>query len=181
MSVTTPPVGTPMSAADMQKMMAQMMELSKPGENHKLLASMDGNWTYTVKMWMNPDPAAKPTETKGSAVIKPALDGRFFVGDYTGQMQMPGAGGKIKTAEFKGHGVNGYDNVKKKFVATWFDNMGTSITYMEGDYDPATNSVTYTGEMEAIPGMKTSVRQVVKLVDKDHFNFEWFENRGVRK
>src|SRR5882762_3912492 len=51
----TAPTGQP-SAADMQKMMQQMMEMSKLNENHKLLASLDGTWTYTVKMWMTGDP-----------------------------------------------------------------------------------------------------------------------------
>jgi Protein of unknown function (DUF1579) len=57
------PSGQP-TAEDMQKMMTQMMELSKPTENHKLLADLAGNWTYTIKMWMNPDPNAKPEESK---------------------------------------------------------------------------------------------------------------------
>src|SRR5205085_5433434 len=32
------------STADIQKMMQQMMEMSKTNDNHKLLASLDGNW-----------------------------------------------------------------------------------------------------------------------------------------
>jgi len=39
------------------EMMKQMMELAKLNDNHKLLASLDGIWTYTVKMWMNGDPS----------------------------------------------------------------------------------------------------------------------------
>src|SRR3954470_5458778 len=46
--------------ADMMKM---MMEMSKLNENHKLLASLDGTWSYTVKMWMNGDPSSKPQES----------------------------------------------------------------------------------------------------------------------
>ena len=46
-------------------MMKQMMEMSKLNENHKLLADMNGSWNYTIKMWMNPDPNAKPQESKG--------------------------------------------------------------------------------------------------------------------
>ncbi len=71
------PSGQP-TAEDMQKMMTQMMELSKLNENHKLLADLAGTWTYTVKMWMNPDPNAKPEESKGTAVRKSMMDGRYF-------------------------------------------------------------------------------------------------------
>jgi len=166
------------SAEDMQKMMTQMMELAKPGENHKLLADLAGTWTYNIKMWMNPDPNAKPEEYKGTAVRKPMMDGRYFVMDVTGKMQMPQPNGKKKEMTFKGMGIEGYDNVKKKFVSSWIDNMGTGIMTSEGDYDPATKTFTYTGEYEAIPGMKQKIREVIKIVDKDHHIFEWYEDRG---
>lgn len=174
--VTSPsaaPAGQP-SAADMQK----MMEMSKPGENQKLLASLAGNWTYTVKMWMNPDPKAPPLETKGSAIRKSVMDGRYLIGDYNGKIKMPGPDGKMKESMFKGMGIDAYDNIKRKFVSSWIDNMGTGIMQVEGDYDPAAKTITYTGEMEMMPGMKSKVRQVVKIADKDHNIFEWYEDHG---
>jgi hypothetical protein len=164
---------------NMQEMMTQMMELSKLNENHKLLASLDGNWNYTIKFWMNPgDPNAKPQESKGTAVRKSIMDGRFSVMDVTGKMQMPGPDGKMKEMTFKGHGIDGYDNVKKKFVGSWIDSMGTGIMFSEGTYDPETKAFTYTAEFEAVPGMKQQVREVIKIVDNNHMTFEWYENRG---
>ncbi len=166
------------SAADMQKMMAQMMELSKLNENHKLLSSLDGNWDYTIKFWMNPDPSAKPQESKGTATRKSIMGGRYVTMDVSGKMQMPGEDGKPKDVMFKGMGMEGYDNVKKKFVASWIDNMGTGIEFSEGTYDPATKSFTYTSEVEAMPGMKTQVREVIKIADNNHMSLEWYENQG---
>ncbi len=166
------------SAEDMQKMMAQMIELSKLNENHKLLTGLDGTWNCTVKMWMDGDTSKKPQESKSTAVRKSMMDGRFVEMNVTGKMQMPGADGKPKEMTFKGMGLEGYDNVKKKFVGTWMDNMGTGIMMSEGTYDPASKSFTYTSEYEAMPGMKTAIREVVKLADKDHMSFEWYENRG---
>ena len=159
-------------------MMTQMMELAKPGENHKLLADLAGTWTYTVKMWMNPDPNAKPEESKGTAVRKSMMDGRYFVMDVSGKMQMPGPDGKKKEMTFKGMGIDAYDNVKQKFVSSWIDNMGTGIMMSEGTYDPATKTFTYNAEGEFIPGMKQKIREVIKIVDKDHHTFEWYEDRG---
>jgi Protein of unknown function (DUF1579) len=127
---------------------------------------------------MNPDPNAKPQESKGTAVRKSIMDGRFQVMDVTGKMQMPGPDGKMKDMTFKGMGIEGYDNVKKKFLGTWVDNMGTGIVMSEGDYDPATKTFTYKTEVEPVPGMKTPAREVVKLADKDHMTFEWYENHG---
>jgi len=155
-----------------------MMELAKLNQNHKLLADLAGTWNYTVKMWMNPDPSAKPEVSNGTAVRKSMMDGRYFIMDVTGKMQMPGPDGKKKEMTFKGTGIEGYDNVKQKFVGTWIDNMGTGIMMAEGTYDPAAKTFTYTGEYEAIPGMKQKIREVVKIVDKDHHTFEWYEDRG---
>jgi hypothetical protein len=170
--------GGQMSAADMQNMMKQMLEMSKLNENHKLLTSLDGTWDYTIKFWMNPDPNAKPQESKGTATRKSIMGGRYVMMDVSGKMQMPGEDGKMKDVMFKGMGMEGYDNVKKKFVASWIDNMGTGIEFSEGTYDPATKSFTYTSEVEAIPGMKTQVREVVKVPDNNHMSLDWYENQG---
>ncbi|MEO5754676.1 MAG: DUF1579 domain-containing protein [Chthoniobacterales bacterium] len=157
-------------------MMAKMMELAKTGENHKLLGELAGTWSYTVKMWMG-DPSASPMESKGTAVRKPIMDGRYYIMDATGKMEMPGADGKPQEMTFLGKSVEGYDNVKQKFVSTWMDNMGTGIMMAEGSYDPATKTFTYNSEVEMMPGMVTKVRETLKIVDKDHHLFEWFENR----
>jgi hypothetical protein len=161
-----------------QEMMKQMMELSKLNENHKLLADMNGNWNYNIKMWMSPDPNAKPQESKGTATRKSAMGGRYATMDVTGKMQMPGPDGKMKDIQFKGMAVEGYDNVKKKFVSSWIDNMGTGIQFSEGTYDPASKTFTFASEMEMMPGMKTPVREVLKMTDKDHMLMEWYETHG---
>jgi len=161
-----------------QEMMKQMVEMSKLNENHKLLADMNGSWNYTIKMWMNPDPNAKPQESKGTATRKSAMGGRYFTMDVTGKLQMPGEDGKMKDMQFKGMALEGYDNVKKKFVSSWIDNMGTGIQYSEGTYDPASKTFTFSSEMEMMPGMKTPVREVLKMADKDHMMMEWYETHG---
>ena len=168
------PAGQPNAA----EMMKQMTELSKLNENHKLLSCLDGNWDYAIKFWMDPDPNAKPQESKGTATRKSIMGGRYCMMDVSGKMQMPAEDGKMKDVMFKGMGIEGYDNVKKKFVASWIDNMGTGIEFSEGTYDPATKSFTYTAEMEPMPGMKTQVREVIKVADNDHMSLEWYENQG---
>ena len=180
-AVATSPVAAPSAQPNEAEMMKQMMELAKTNDNHKLLASTAGTWNYTVKMWMNPDPNAKPQESKGTATRKMVLDGRYLTGDYAGKMQMPGPDGKMKEFTFHGMGVEGFDNVKQKFFATWIDNMGTGIEISEGTYDPATKSFTYTSEIEPVPGFKQPVREVIKVADKDHMMLEWYENAGSPK
>ena len=156
--------------------MKQMMEMAKLNENHKLLATTAGTWSYTVKMWM--DPTAKPTESSGTATRKAIMDGRYVSGEYTGKFKMPGADGKITEMNFIGMSMDGYDNVKKKFVSGWVDSMGTGIMTMDGTYDAATKTFTYTGEYEMMPGMKEKVRQVIKMTDATHMTMEYYEDRG---
>jgi hypothetical protein len=167
----SPATGQP-SAEDMQKMMA----LAQPNENHKLLGGLAGTWSYDVSMWM--DPAAPPQKSKGTAVCKAMMDGRYYMTNVIGQMEMPGADGKMKKVTFKGMSLDGYDNVKKKFVSSWVDNMGTGIMMSEGTYDPSTKTFTYDSEVEMMPGKTTKVRATTRMVDKDHHTFEWFEDRG---
>ena len=177
-SVTSPAVSAPATTTaspNEAEMMKQMMELAKLNDNHKLLADLAGSWSTSVKMM---EPGKEPTVSKGSVTYKSIMNGRYFVGDHTGSMKMPGADGKMKDFTFKGMSTDGYDNVKQKFTSSWMDNMGTGIMTMDGTYDPATKTFTYSGEMEMVPGMKTPVRSVVKVTDKNHRTFEWYENRG---
>jgi hypothetical protein len=176
-TAATAPTGQP-SAADMQKMMQQMTEMSKLNENHKLLSSLDGDWDYAIKFWMNPDPNAKPQESKGTAIRKSIMGGRYVTMDVSGKMKMPDETGKMKDVMFKGMAIEGYDNVKKKFIASWVDNMGTGIEFSEGTYDPATKTFTYSMEMEPMPGMKTQVREVIRVPDNKHMMLEWYETQG---
>jgi hypothetical protein len=177
-AAATGSAAAPSGQPNPQEMMKQMMELAKLNENHKLLTDLDGNWTYTIKFWMNPDPNAKPQESKGTATRKSIMGGRYVTMDVSGKMQMPGEDGKMKDIQFKGMAVEGYDNVKKKFVASWVDNMGTGIAFSEGTYDPATKTFTYNLEMEPAPGMKSQVREVLKVADNNHMMLEWYENQG---
>lgn len=161
------------------EMMAMMMEMAKPGENHKQMQDLVGTWSYKVKWWMNPE--SPPSESSGTTVTKWVMGGRYLVSDHTGKMQMPGADGKMMDMEFKGMAVEGYDNARKKYVASWIDNMGTGIMNLEGTYDAATKTLTYYAEYEPMPGMKTRIREVITKTDEDHHMLDFFEDRGGKE
>jgi Protein of unknown function (DUF1579) len=163
------------------QMAAMMMEAGKPGENHKLLAGFVGTWKYHTKYWMNPDPKAPPMESDGKAVVKSIMGGRYIESNHTGKMQMQGPEGHKMDMEFKGMEIDGFDNSLKKFVGSWIDNMGTGIMHSEGTYDPATSTLTYHSEYSPMPGTITKVRQTIKIVDKDHHAFEFFEDHDGKE
>src|ERR1700722_13416381 len=107
---------------DESQMMAKMMELAKPGRNHKVLENMVGAWTYKVKFWVSSDTNTPPMESVGTTRTKSTMGGRYFISEHKGKMQMPGPDGQLQDTEFNGMAVEGYDNVKKKFVSSWIDN-----------------------------------------------------------
>jgi hypothetical protein len=146
---------------EMQKMMAAMEKAATPGPEHKMLQESVGNWATTSRMWM--EPGKPPQETQGQEEVKPALGGRFISIHYTGS-----AMGK----PFEGMGMEGYDNVKKKYVMTWADSMGTMIVYAEGTGDAKQR--TFTGEEILPTGQKRPFRWVMKTDSKDKHTMEMF-------
>jgi len=133
----------------MNKMMAEMEKAAAPGAEHKALTDTAGNWTASTRWWT--EPGKPPTETQGTEEVKPALGGRFIQMHFTGMMM-----GK----PFEGMGLEGYDNVKKKYVMTWADSMGTMIIYAEGTGDA--KSRTFTGEETLPNGQKRPFKWVMK-------------------
>lgn len=107
------------TAEDMQAMMVA----ATPGEMHAHLMKEVGAWECQTKMWMAAD--TEPVESTGEMTVKPMLDGRFTQVEMKGEM--PGMG------PYTGMGTYGFDNVSKKFVATWLDNFGTGMMVGEGE------------------------------------------------
>ncbi|GAA5068489.1 DUF1579 domain-containing protein [Lysobacter panacisoli] len=162
----------PQLTAEQQAMMQAWENAGKPGEQHKQLAAMVGNWTTKQTMWM--DPKTPPMVQSGSATNTLVLGGRHVRMDYHGQwMGQP----------FDGLGYTGYDNVTGKYYSSWMDSGSTGLFVSHGDYNPATHSYTFTGEMAdpASGGAKIPVRQVVRIVDNDHHVFDMYETRGGKE
>jgi len=137
--------------------MQKWMEYMTPGEPHKKMASLSGDWTFTNKMWM--DPAAPPTESQGTAKFEMILGGRYFKNSYQGEiMGMP----------FEGIGLEGYDNAKKVYFTIWMDNMGTGTMYLEGKYDESLKAIVYTGKVfDPMIGKESEVKEIFKVIDEN--------------
>ena len=85
--------------------------------------------------------------------------------------------GSFMGMPMEGVGLSGYDNTRARYTSVWNDNMSTSTMVSTGDYDPATRTYTYVGEM-ADPmkdGKLVAVRETIRIVDADHFVMEMFE------
>lgn len=148
--------------------MEAMMKAMSLGEQHKQLARMAGDWTFTNKMWMAPD--APPAESNGTMHAEMVLGGRYVQSVWKGNMM---------GQPFEGRGTDGYDNLSQKHVSSWVDNMGTGILYSTGTCDAAGKVCTMTGEMiDPMTKKPGSMRQVTTWTDNDNFKFELFGRDG---
>jgi Protein of unknown function (DUF1579) len=147
----------PMDSAAMAK---AWTDFSTPGDMHKWMAKSAGTWSCdSVAQWM--DPAAPPSFSKASSTEKIILNGLYIEGDYSSNMMGMPMGGKS---------IMGFDNVKKKFVMSWIDNLGSGIVRMEGDYDAATKTLNLKGKQsDPSVGGESDIRQEQKWIDDNTF------------
>jgi hypothetical protein len=142
-------------------------KLPKPGPEHKLLASLAGNYEASVKAYF--DPSKGPEESKGVMKRSMILDDRYLKEEFQGK-----AAGK----SFSGIAIVGYDVMKKKFVTNWIDSMSTGFMLSEGTYDKDTKTFTHIGEdIDPSTGKKMKSRDVLKIVNENEQHFEMY--RGV--
>jgi len=141
-----------------------MMKAMMPGEQHKRLARMAGDWTFTNKMWMAP--GQPPMDSTGTMHAETVLGGRYVQTTWTGNMMgMP----------FEGHGTEGYDNLAKKYVSTWVDNMGTGIMMAEGACEEGGKKCTTTGtSSDPSTGGTMTMKSVLSWVDDNNFKNEMY-------
>jgi hypothetical protein len=148
-----------------EEIMKKWADFKTPGEEHKWMAKGAGVWTCdSVAQWM--DPAAPPTFSKATTTDKVALGGLYIEADYTSTMN---------GAPMTGKSIFGFDKMKKKYVMTWVDNLGSGIVRMEGDYDAATKTLNMKGK-QSDPGMgaEADIRQEQKWLDDNTYTLAMY-------
>ncbi len=75
---------------------------------------------------------------------------------------------------FTGLGVTGFDATKKKFVSNWCDSMSTSMTNMQGAYDPAKKTLITHGDDLTPGGKKMKARDVLRIISADEQVLEMY-------
>ena len=155
---------------DPQAMMELWKQAATPGEPHKLFATLAGSWTTTTKEWM--EPGKPPTESTGTAEMKMLLDGRFLYQEYNSHMM---------GQPFSGIGIDGYDNLTKKYVTAWIDTMGTGIFIMEGTASADGKTITLKGSHPEPGGGKMSHRAVWKIIDTNNQTFDMYGTHHGQK
>ena len=97
------------------------MKAGAPGPYHKLMEPLVGRWKAEVKVWERP--GAEPVVSTGTSSHTWIFGGRYLKMEYSG----PYLG-----QSFIGLGFMGFDNVGKRYVNFWLDNMSTWVMYSTG-------------------------------------------------
>ena len=114
----------PEMSAEQQAMMKAWQEAMTPGPQHTEMAKMVGEFTMTVKSYM--EPGGEPDVSTGTASRKMIMGGRYLEETVTGT---------VMGQPFEGRGLTGYNNVTGKWWGTWLDNMSTGINTSHGEWD----------------------------------------------
>ena len=115
------------------------------------------------------DGARQTAEESSGTADEAHLGGRFLQQEYTGSMM---------GQPYSGVGTTGYDNLRKKYVSTWIDSMGTGVFLMEGTASVGGQTITLKGGHDEPGGGHMTHRAVWKLIDQ---NTQTFEMYGAHK
>ncbi|PWS29663.1 DUF1579 family protein [Pedobacter paludis] len=146
----------------------QMLANSHPGANHAQLDQLTGTWNFQD---------SKLVFVKGTLVRKPMYDGRFYMVEIIGgKLQLPVADGKMKEDRYQSLQIEGYDNVKSKFITISLNNhIGSDIQYQLGIYDANKKTFTYDWDSEMIKGEVKHNRRIITLIDGSHYTESFYE------
>lgn len=142
---------------------AAMEEQRMMGPMHHLLMQWVGHWRQELKIWPNPkvkEPAISRLDFEGRVIC----EGKFLEGSVRGEMMKK---------NYEAHTVIGYDNIKRKFIKTWLDNLGTGILILEGTMDEQTKTIDFLGTtLDPLTRQPLKVHQVMKLISPDKYILE---------
>ena len=148
---------------DMQKVMEIYGKIATPGDPHKLLAKLEGNWTTRSRGWMEPD--KPPMESSGTCEQKMILGGRYLRQEHTGDM-----GG----APYRGINILGYNNHTKKYESVWVDTMATGVFYFVGTASRDGRTITQECSYDDPVRGPCVWRSVSKIKDDNTLEYEMF-------
>jgi len=158
------------SGASAQEAYNQMLDLSRPNGHHAVIDLIAGKLNFQD---------SRRSFVKGVLIRTPMYDGRFYKVEITGgRLQVPIADGKMKEDNYRELHIEGYDNVRQKYVSTVVNNhIGSDIQLQIGDYDSTQRVFTYMWESELLPGEKVTNKLVLKILNPGRYVEEYFEEQ----
>jgi len=139
-------------SAEQRAMMEAYQGAATPGPQHVVLAKMAGDFTITIKSYL--EPGAEPEVSTATSTRTMIMGGRFLEEVVHGT---------VMGQPFEGRGLTGYDNVTGKWWGSWIDSMSTTIMTTTGSWDDEAGTGTFTGEYnDPLTGKLKTSRSVVR-------------------
>ena len=132
-------------------------DFPKPGPEHEKLKEMVGTWDCVMDIGGQ--------KSKATATYKLICGGMWVASDFEGDF------GGMK---FQGHGLDGYDQNKKKYVGVWVDSMSSAPMHMEGNYEEGGKLLVMTGESVGAQGQPEKFKGTTEMKNKDHVIFKMY-------
>lgn len=148
---------------DFQEIMEIYKKVGTPGEPHKLLAKLEGNWLTKTRGWM--EPGKPPVESAGTCEQRMILGGRYLRQEYAGDMM---------GQPFTGINFLGYDNHTGKYESVWLDSMSTAIYYFVGSASADGKVITQECNYDDPVRGPSLWRTVTRFKDDNTCEFEMF-------
>ena len=140
---------------------------------YKLLAKEEGVWDAEIKMMMPGEGGKIETTTSKGVETNRMMAGKWLISDFKGEMF---------GTTFEGHGTNGYDAKKNKYIGTWVDTMSVRIDTLEGTYDDKTKTLTFNSDSEAPDGKPMKMRLETRFNDDGTRTFSlWMQEDGKKE
>jgi hypothetical protein len=156
-------------APDKAATVAAMQNAMDPGEGQKRLEFMIGTFDVKIRTWI--DPSKPPIESTATSVATWVLGNR-----YVQQMMSGYVGGE----PWSGIGYAGFDNVSKKYVATYMDSGGTSMDWFTGTMDADGKAAKMTATLHdaiTLKPIKAELRLGI-AANGDHTSALWQADAG---
>lgn len=136
---------------------------SEPAPEVKRFEHDIGAWQLSGQRFDQPN--ASPETITGTCVSEWILGGRFM--KTTVHATCNGQ-------PLEGVSVSGYDDGKKKLVATWIDNQCNAIKMDEATSEPGAKTVNYIGESTGPDGKMIKCRRTAEATSDDQHRMTWY-------
>jgi hypothetical protein len=140
---------------------------------YKILAQQEGEWDADITVTF-PGPNGNATSKSKGVETNRLLGGKWLISDFKGE---------LFNAPFEGHGENGYDAKKGKYVVAWVDINSKHIELMEGSYDEKTKTLTLNADTEdTSSGKPMKLRLETRFKDDGTRTFtEYYQMEGEKE
>jgi hypothetical protein len=142
----------------------EMEDATKAGPNHRPLEWFEGEWNAIVAT-----PGRDKPDT-GTMTCKVVFGDRFLSMEFDGRSR-----GRF----FRGSGMWGYNNLEKRYEATWADSESTAILFMAGKASADGKVFTFAGESnDPVTGRRIITKAVITITGRETWKEEFFAVNG---